>query len=50
MRQGDNACQAGTGVICLPSSDVDNDGEVDAVDALFILQHVVGTRPVLCSG
>ena len=29
-------------------SDEDGDGDVDAVDALFVLQHVVGLRPELC--
>jgi branched-chain amino acid transport system substrate-binding protein len=35
---------------CPPCGDVDSDGDVDAVDALFVLQHVVGLRPVLCPG
>ena len=39
----------GSGAICLPSSDVDSDQDVDPADALFILQHVVGMLPVLCS-
>jgi hypothetical protein len=29
-------------------SDADCDGNVDAADALFVLRHVVGLRPVLC--
>jgi len=28
--------------------DADGDGDVDAVDALFVLQYVVGLRPELC--
>ena len=35
--------------IHLPGANADCDGDVDAVDALFVLQHVAGLRPVLCA-
>ena len=36
------------GAPAIMCGDVDCDYDVDAVDALFILQHVVGLRPELC--
>jgi hypothetical protein len=42
---GDPLVSATENVICLgPCGDANNDGAVDAVDALFVLQYVVGVR------
>jgi len=46
---GDGVCDADDNCPTTVNPDqADIDGDVDAVDALFVLQHVVGLRPELC--
>jgi hypothetical protein len=48
LRTASNLCPPPTGALYLPAADVNGDSLVDVIDALFVLQCVVGIPNVLC--